>query len=178
MSRRKEKKPKIRHRVVLVKKLRHRPVVFRFLLTSKRALSYMRKEEALLFFENQLTRNAVKFFLVVKLKASSYQHWSFFFTSFANWTLKSSGAKTPITFLSKSALASSIVLTRILNTIALTEKKTNRCHCHYHYHLYNHFQHPIINCTAKIINIAIVILVITVVLLFLHFSKNFEMLCL
>ena len=76
MSRRKEKKPKIRHRVVLVKKLRHRPVVFRFLLTSKGALSYMRKEEALLFFENQLTRNAVKFFLVVKLKASSYQHWS------------------------------------------------------------------------------------------------------
>ena len=76
MTRRKEKKPKIRHRVVLVKKLRHRPVVFRFLLTSKGALSYMRKEEALLFFETQLTRNAVKFFLVVKLKASSYQHWS------------------------------------------------------------------------------------------------------
>ena len=70
------KKPKIRYRVVFLKKLRHRPIVRRFLLTNKGALSYTRKEEALLFFETQLTRNAAKFFLVVKLKASSYQHWS------------------------------------------------------------------------------------------------------
>ena len=100
-------------------------------------------------------------------------------TSFANRTLKSSGTKTPITFLCKSALTSSIVLTRILYTIALTEKKkTNRSHCHYHCHHYNHFQHSIINCTATTINIVIVILVIIAVLLFLYFSNNFEKLCL
>ena len=99
------------------------------------------------------------------------------YTSFANQTLKSSGTKTPITFVSKSALTSGIVLTRILKTIALTEK-TNRCHCHCHYHHYNHFQHLIVNCTASIINIVIVILVIIVLLPFLYFSNNFEMLSL
>ena len=72
-----QKKIKIRHCAVLVKKLRQKPVVLRFLLTSKRALSYMRIVEALLFFMTQLTSNAVKFFRVVKLlKASRYQHWS------------------------------------------------------------------------------------------------------
>ena len=176
MTKRNAKKPKIRHLVRLVKKPQQRSVVVRFLRTSKRALSYMRIEKALLFFETRL-KSAVKFFLVVvKLKASRYQHWSCV-TSFAKWTLKSSGTKTPITFVSKSALTSGIVLTRILNTIALKEK-TNRCHCHYHYHHYNHFQQLIVNRTATIINIVIVILVIIVVLLFLYFSNNFEMLSL
>ena len=73
-KKKKDQKSKIRHLVVLVKKLRQRPVVLRFLLTSKRALSYMRIVEAFLFFGTQLTSNAVKFFLVVKLKASSHQH--------------------------------------------------------------------------------------------------------
>ena len=122
MTKRNAKKPKIRHLVRLVKKPQQRSVVVRFLRTSKRALNYMRIEKALLFFETRL-KSAVKFFLVVvKLKASRYQHWSCV-TSFAKWTLKSSGTQAPITFLSKSALTSSIVLTRILNTIALTEKK-------------------------------------------------------
>ena len=74
MTRKKRPNPKIRHLVALVKKLRQRPVVLRFLLTSKRALSYMRIIEAFLFFGTQLTSNAVKFFLVVKMKASSHQH--------------------------------------------------------------------------------------------------------
>ena len=69
------KKTKIRHLAVLVKKLRQKPFVLRFLLTSKRALSYIRIAEALLFFMTQLPSNAVKFFRVVKvLKASRYQH--------------------------------------------------------------------------------------------------------
>ena len=41
-EKKKDQNPKIRYLVVLVKKLRQRPVVLRFLLTSKRALSYMR----------------------------------------------------------------------------------------------------------------------------------------
>ena len=89
------------------------------------------------------------------------------FTSLANRTLKSSGTQTPITFPSKSALTSCIVLTRILNTIALIEEK-NRCHCHYYY---NHFHNLLLNAT--IINI---ILVIIIVLLFLYFSINFKIL--
>ena len=97
---------------------------------------------------------------------------------FQHSIINCTATKTPISFLCKSALTSSIVLTRILYTIALTEKKTNRCHCHYHCHDHNHFQHSIINCTATIINIVIVILVIIVVLPFLYFSNNFEILCL
>ena len=62
------------------------------------------------------------------------------FTSVANRTLESSDTQTPKTFLSKSALTSCIVLTRILNTIALT-KETNRCHCYCHY---NHFHNLIV----------------------------------
>ena len=45
-KKKKDQKSKIRHLVVLVKKLRQRPVALRFLLTSKRALSYMRIVEA------------------------------------------------------------------------------------------------------------------------------------
>ena len=45
-EKKKDQKSKIRHLVVLVKKLRQRPVALRFLLTNKRALSYMRIVEA------------------------------------------------------------------------------------------------------------------------------------
>ena len=138
------KKTKIRHWIVLVRKPQQRPAVLRCLQTSKRALSYMRTEKALLFFETQLTSSAVKIFLVVvNLKVHDI-NIIVAFTSFANRTFKSSGTQTPITFLSKSALTSSTVLTRILNAIALTEE-TDRCHCYCHYHHYNHFHHPIVN---------------------------------
>ena len=127
---------------MLVRKPQQRPAVLRCLQTSKRALSYMRTEKALLFFETQLTSSAVKIFLVVvNLKVSRYQHNS---CVYSDLQIKSSGTQTPITFLSKSALTSSTVLTRILNAIALTEE-TDRCHCYCHYHHYNHFHHPIVN---------------------------------
>ena len=70
-----KKKTKIRHWVVLVRKPQQRPAVLWCLQTSKRALSYMKTEKALFFFETQLTSSAVKFFLfVVNLKVSRYQH--------------------------------------------------------------------------------------------------------
>ena len=118
-----QKKTKIRHWAVLVEKLRQKPVVLRFLLTSKRALSYTRIAEALLFFMTQLPSNAEKFSVLLKCWRPQDINIEVVVTSFANRTFKSSGTKTPITFLSKSALTSSIVLTRILYTIALTEKK-------------------------------------------------------